>query len=164
MATDAERPRHFWYDDSEESASGVDVLNLLRQYRDAETTMRTSVRADMHMGEKDLLALRHLIFAEGRGSVMRQKDIASMLSVTNASTSILVDRLVRDGYAERVPHPEDRRSVAVVPSEHGKHEVRATLRDMHRRMMAVVNEMSATERDVVATFLRRMIEGVTRHG
>ena len=161
---DVERSRHFWYDDSEESASGVDVLNLLRRYRDAETTMRTRVRADMDMGEKDILALRHLISAQGRGAVVRQKDIASMLGITNASTSTLVDRLVRDGYAERVPHPEDRRSVAVVPTEHGKHEVRATLRDMHGRMMAVVNEMSATERDVVATFLRRMIEGVTRHG
>ena len=162
MTADVERSRHFWYDDSEESASGVDVLNLLRQYRDAETTMRTRVRADMDMGEKDILALRHLISAEGRGEMLRQKDIASMLGITNASTSILVDRLVRDGYAERVPHPEDRRSVAVVPTEHGKHEVRTTLRDMHGRMMAVVEDMSAAERDVVATFLRRMIDGVTR--
>lgn len=162
MTADVERSRHFWYDDSEESASGVDVLNLLRQYRDAETTMRSRVRADMDMGEKDILALRHLISAEGRGEMLRQRDIASMLGITNASTSILVDRLVRDGYAERVPHPEDRRSVAVVPTEHGKHEVRTTLRDMHGRMMAVVEDMSVTERDVVATFLRRMIDGVTQ--
>ena len=73
-----------------------------------------------------------------------------------------MDRLVRDGYAKRIPHPDDRRSVAVVPTEHGKEEVRTTLRDMHGRMMAVVNEMSAAERDVVAAFLRRMIEGVTQ--
>ncbi|WP_240625206.1 hypothetical protein [Kocuria tytonicola] len=75
------------------------MLKLLRQYRDAETTMRTGVRADMDMGEKDILALRHLISAEGRGAVMRQKDIVSLLGITNASTSILVGRLVRDGYA-----------------------------------------------------------------
>ncbi|RKQ35420.1 MarR family transcriptional regulator [Kocuria tytonis] len=162
MAAEAQRMRHFWYDDSPESASGVDVLNLLRRYREAETTMRTRVRADMDMGEKDILALRYLISAGGKSTVLRQKDIAAMLGITNASTSILVDRLVRDGYAERVPHPEDRRSVAVVPTEHGKHEVRATLRDMHGRMMAVVNDMSATERDVVANFLRRMIDGVTQ--
>jgi len=50
----------------------------------------------------------------------------------------------------------------VVPTEHGKEEVRTTLRDMHGRMMAVVNEMSAAERGVVAAFLCRMIEGVTQ--
>ncbi|WP_243635537.1 hypothetical protein [Kocuria tytonicola] len=59
-------------------------------------------------------------------------------------------------------HPEDRRFVVVVPAEHGKHEVRTTLRDMHGRMVAVVNDMSTSERDVVATFLRRMIDGVTQ--
>ena len=162
MTMDVGRARHFWYDDSEESASAVDVLNLMRRYREAETTMRTRVRADMDMGEKDILALRYLISADGKGTMLRQKDVASMLGITNASTSILVDRLVRDGYAERVPHPEDRRSVAVVPTEDGKHEVRATLKDMHGRMMSVVNDMTAAERDVVATFLRRMIEGVAR--
>ncbi|MDO4917993.1 MarR family winged helix-turn-helix transcriptional regulator [Kocuria sp.] len=162
MAEDAQRARHFWYDETEEATSGVDVLNLLRRYREAETTMRTRVRADMDMGEKDILALRHLIAAENADRMLRQKDIAAMLGITNASTSVLVDRLVRDGYAERVPHPEDRRSVAVVPTEHGRHEVRSTLQDMHGRMMAVVEDMTASERDVVAAFLRRMIDGVTR--
>lgn len=162
MTSEPAVPRHFWYDDSVESASGVDVLNLLRRYRDAETTMRSRVRADMDMGEKDILALRHLISADRAGTALRQKDVAAMLGITNASTSALVDRLVRDGYAERIPHPDDRRSVAVVPTEHGTEEVRTTLRDMHGRMMAVVNEMSAAERDVVANFLRRMIEGVTQ--
>ena len=56
MTSEPAVPRHFWYDDSVESASGVDVLNLMRRYRDAETTMRSRVRADMDMGEKDILA------------------------------------------------------------------------------------------------------------
>ena len=69
MTSEPAVPRHFWYDDSAESASGVDVLNLLRRYRDAETTMRSRVRADMDMGEKDILALRHLISADRAGTV-----------------------------------------------------------------------------------------------
>ncbi|MDR7081727.1 hypothetical protein J2X01_001008 [Arthrobacter ginsengisoli] len=39
-------------------------------------------------------------------------------------------------------------------------EVRATLGDMHRRMMAVAEDLSAAEAWTVVSFLRRMGEAV----
>lgn len=78
---------------------------------------------------------------------------AAQLDITAASASAMVDRLVRDGYVERVPHPDDRRSFAIVPTEHGDREVRATLQTMHQKMFTVAESLSPAERLAVAKFL-----------
>lgn len=153
---------HFWYSDEEESATAIEVLNLLRAYRETETRMRSQIRDDMSMGEKDILALRYILAARSAGEVLRQKDLATMLSITGASASALVDRLCRDGYAERIAHPKDRRSVAVNPTEFGEKEVRETLRNMHQKMFEVVERMSGPERATVARFLRQMTQSITQ--
>ena len=142
------RSAGYWYTTTVGApAEAVDVLNELRRYRESTTTLRSTVRQDMGMGEKDLLALRMLLAARSRGEVLR-------LAIPAASTSALVDRLVRDGYASREAHPEDRRSIAVVPTAHAEREVRDTLQDMHRRMLAVAEALSPEERAVVNRFLR----------
>lgn len=150
----------YWFDDEEVDASAVDVLNLLRRYRETETTMRARVRDEMGMGEKDILALRFLLEARSTQTVIRQKDLAAKLDITTASASNLVDRLVADGYARRMPHPDDRRSIAVEATEDGDREVRETLRRMHDRMYAVVATMSPADRAVVAGFLNDMTEAL----
>lgn len=145
----------YWYPaDGEETASSVQLLNELRRYRESNVRMRSRVRDDMGMGEKDLLALRLLLAARVEGRAVRQGELARELSISGASTSALVDRLVRDGYAERTPHPADRRSTAVVPTPHGDQEVRETLRTMHARMMGIAEQLSSRERAVVTAFLR----------
>jgi len=151
----------YWFADAGTDASSVDVLNLLRRYREAEAAMRSRVRDDMGMGERDILALRFLLEARATSVVLRQKDLADRLDITTASASNLVDRLVRDGFAQRRPHPEDRRSVAVEATDDGDREVRETLRRMHDRMYAATTAMSAQDRAVVAGFLRRMIDAVS---
>lgn len=148
------RASGYWYPASgEATASSVELLNELRRYRESNVRMRTRVRDDMGMGEKDLLALRLLLAAQAEGRAVRQRDLAEQLSISAASSSALVDRLVRDGYAERAPHPEDRRSTAVVPTSRGDREVRETLRGMHARMMAVAEALTPQERAVVTRFL-----------
>lgn len=122
--------------------------------------MRGRVREEMGMGEKDLLALRILLGARSRGDILRQKDLAARLDITAASASAMVDRLARDGYVERVPHPDDRRSFAIMPTERGDREVRATPQTMHQRMFAVAESLSPTERLAVATFLRGINESL----
>lgn len=144
----------YWYAGSgETTASSVELLNELRRYRESNVRMRTRVRDDMGMGEKDLLALRLLLAAQVEGRAVRQGELARQLQISAASASALVDRLVRDGYAERAPHPEDRRSIAVVPTPHADREVRETLRSMHARMMAVAEALTPQERAVVTRFL-----------
>lgn len=109
------------------------------------------------MGETDLLALRHVLRAQSAGELLRQRDLARELDISAASVSVLVDRLIRDGYVRRVPIPDDRRSVAIEPTISGDHEVRQTLSTMHRRMLETVDALTESERTAVAKFLDGLI-------
>ncbi|HEX7350887.1 MarR family winged helix-turn-helix transcriptional regulator [Brachybacterium sp.] len=158
----------YWYaSEGSETASSVELLHELRRYVESNARMRSRVRDDMGMGEKDLLALRILLAADSTGRRVRQRELAVQLNITAPSVSALVDRLVRDGYVERMPHPSDRRSIAVVPTQRGHQEVRETLQAMHARMMDVAETLTARDRAVVASFFRKLnhsLEVLGPHG
>lgn len=150
----------YWYPDAATQPDPVDVLNLLRQYREAERRMRARTRDSMRMGETDLVALRYLLRATRTGQVVRQRDLAEALEISKPSASALVDRLIRDGYVQRVAHPDDRRSVAIEPTRKTDEEVRATLGVMHRRMLAAAESLTPEELAVVARFLTDLTHSV----
>ncbi|GMA32099.1 hypothetical protein [Litorihabitans aurantiacus] len=52
----------YWYPSDE--VEPVEVLSLLRRYREAERAMRARTRDSMGMGETDLIALRFLLRAK----------------------------------------------------------------------------------------------------
>jgi DNA-binding MarR family transcriptional regulator len=149
----------YWYPEAD-SASTVDVLNLLRRYRAAETAMRERTRISMKMNETDLVALRFLLREQRAGRIVRAIDIARMLDISTASTTTLIDHLEKGGHARREPHPTDRRAGIVVPTVSSDDEVRETLGAMHRRMLALVDEMSDKERAVVTRFLAGMTSAI----
>lgn len=150
----------YWYNESSSVPEAVDLLNLMRRYREAERKMRAHTRGSMGMNETDMSALRFLLAAHRKGMIPRQRDFAEELGISNASVSVLIDRLCRDGYAERIVHPADRRSVGIVPTEYSDTEVRGTLHRMHERMMDSVDTLSVDERVAVAKFLEAMISSV----
>ncbi|WP_083504538.1 MarR family winged helix-turn-helix transcriptional regulator [Nesterenkonia jeotgali] len=154
------RPGGYWYQDSTHAPSSVEVLNLLRSYREAERRMRSRTRDSMSMGESDLLALRYILRAQSAGELLRQRDLARELDISAASVSVMVDRLIRDGHVRRVPIPGDRRSVAIEPTMSGDHEVRQTLSAMHTRMLQSVESLDEAERAAVAKFLHGLIASV----
>lgn len=149
----------YWYPDHH-SPSSVDVLNLLRRYRTEEASMRARTRDSMGMGETDLLALRYVLKAQREGRSVLQRDIAKFLGISSASTTTLIDRLVKGHHVERTPHPTDRRATVIVATEESEREVRETLGDMHRRMVDVVDDLQPAELEVVARFLAGMIGAV----
>lgn len=153
----------YWYARNDESFSSIDLLNLLRQYREAEKQMRARTRESMRMGETDLVALRFLVRERSAGRTPRQRDLAEALQLTPASTSVLVDRLSKDGYIRRIPHPEDRRSVALEVLGETDREVKATLSGMHSRMIAETEALSEQDRAGAARFLNGLIRSVSEH-
>ena len=148
-----------------EAFSSIDLLNLLRQYREAEGEVRRSTRASTQVKERDLVALRFLVRMREAGRVPRQKDLAEALGLTAASTSVLVDRLSRDGYVRRVAHPEDRRSVGIEVLGETNREVEATLSGIPARMIEVTKALTDEERAGAAKFLQGLLQSVSeRHG
>lgn len=149
--------RGFWYAPQTSNApTPVDVLDALRRYRAAEQAMRRRARASMGMGETDLVAVRLLLQAQQSGGTLTAKDLARRLGISSASTTVLVDRLVRSGHARREPHPTDRRSVVVVATTESAHEVRATLGSLHDEMLAVAGSFDPDALGAVHGFLEAM--------
>ncbi|WP_243730488.1 MarR family winged helix-turn-helix transcriptional regulator [Nesterenkonia salmonea] len=112
------------------------------------------------MNETDLLALTFLVRQRSAGRICRQRDLAQALNMTPASTSALVDRLSRDGYIRRAPHPEDRRSVGLEILGETDREVKATLSGMHARMIHATEALTEAERAGAAKFLTGLIHSV----
>jgi DNA-binding MarR family transcriptional regulator len=153
----------YWYPSADKAWNGVDVLSALRRYRAAEVAMRRRTRAAMQMGETDLAALRFLLEAHERSQAVSPKDLAIHLGISTASTSTLIDRLVKTGHVERLPHPTDGRAVVLSVMPVSDAEVRTTMGEMHRRMIDVTSNLSGEEATVISGFLTRMtraIEGV----
>lgn len=163
MNSDTAAASGYWYGPDERLDPPTAVLQALRGYRAAEVATRRSTRDSMGMGETDLLALRYLLRAEAAGERMGPKDLSRMLGITTASTTSLIDRLVGSGHVRREPHPTDRRSLVIVPTSVTDSEVRATLGEMHRRMLAVAEELSVEESRVIVSFLRRMTQALNDH-
>lgn len=149
----------YWYPDGE-AASTVDVLNMLRRYRGAETAMRARTRVAMGMNETDLLALRFLLREQRAERIVRPIDLARALDISTASTTTLIDRLEKGGHVRREAHPTDRRAGVVVPTVSSDDEVKATLGAMHRRMLALVDDMSDHDRTIVTQFLAGMTSAI----
>lgn len=149
----------YWYGGGSEPGA-VDVLNALRDYRASEAAMRRRTRSSMGMGETDLLALRYLLQANGSSGGLSPKELATRLGISSASTTALIDRLVKSGHARREPHPTDRRALVISATSSSDHEVRETLGQMHHRMMAAAATLDAGEARIVIDFLSRMRDAV----
>ncbi|MGO4490735.1 MarR family winged helix-turn-helix transcriptional regulator [Arthrobacter sp. 2YAF22_2] len=160
MNSDSAAGSGYWYGPEGRLDPASAVLHALRNYRAAEVATRKATRDSMGMGETDLLALRYLLRAQSAGDQVGPKDLSRRLGITTASTTSLIDRLVGSGHVRREPHPTDRRSLVIVPTAGTDAEVRATLGDMHRRMLAVAEELSAEDSRVVVGFLQRMTEAL----
>ncbi|MFS0712547.1 MarR family transcriptional regulator [Microbacterium sp. 2P01SA-2] len=148
----------FFYDGDRRRATST--LEALRLYQAAEAAMRRRTRESMSMGENELLVIRQLLRARSRNLQVKPGDVAKYLGISTASTTSLLDRLESAGYLRRVPHPSDRRSVYLEPTERADEEVRATLSAMHDRMHQVADETSPEATAAVIDFLSRMQDAV----
>ncbi|WAP51728.1 MarR family transcriptional regulator [Arthrobacter sp. ATA002] len=136
------------------------MLKALRDYRAAEQDMRRRGRVALGINEKDMQALRHLMRAHEQGNNLSPTDVSRFLSISTASTTALIDRLVSSGHIRRKLHPTDRRALELVPTEKSNREMRELFGPMHQRMLAVATALSADEAEVVAGFLQQLTDVV----
>ena len=118
--------------------------------------MRRRTRESMKMGEADLRALRFLLRTEAEGRLATPNDLAVLLGIKSSSITIMLDRLTASGHVRRAPHPTDRRSIVITATPGADEDVRETLGDMHRRLLAVAAALDEHEAVVVTEFLGRL--------
>lgn len=147
----------FWNPDTSASSDEtVELLKELHRYRQANEQVRTRAFEEVGLRGKELDALQLVLAADMVGDTLRQLDLARKMRITGASTSSLVDRLERAGYLVREPHPHDRRSVALKPTQKAKDEVGQTLRRMNEVMISATERLQLHEKVTVTTFLREL--------
>ncbi|QHC57782.1 MarR family transcriptional regulator [Rathayibacter sp. VKM Ac-2760] len=147
--------------------AAADVLSAMRAFRTAETAMRRRTRGSMGMGENDLLAVQFLMRRQQGGQHVSPKDLAAYLGISSASTTVLIDRLVKSGHVVRQPHPSDRRAIRIIATPTSHREVRETLDDMNQRMLEAAEQLSTEEARAVIGFLktvREIVELPGEHG
>jgi len=145
----------FWYG-TDSRVDAVDVLNALRRYRSAETAAQRRAREALGIGENALLALRVLLDAESDGRSVNAKELADRLEITPASTSALVDRLVRSGHVERHADPHDRRGVILTASGGSMRQVLRVIDQLDTRAIEVAEHLPQSEMSVIVSFLEQM--------
>ncbi|MDF2580645.1 MAG: MarR family transcriptional regulator, partial [Microbacterium sp.] len=98
------------------------ALLAVRAFSDAMDRMHTGLRSDMDMNATDLSALRMLSIREQRGELVKPHDLARHLGISSASTTKMLDRLSKEGFIERAPHPKDRRALVITLTESSRQD------------------------------------------
>ncbi len=99
--------------------------------RSARGTYAQSIRSELHaVGIDDLPRNGAFVLAGIDASGGPRQDLPSELGVTKQAVSLVIDALVRRGYLERHPDPDDRRRVDLVLTDRGQAVVDAAGRGM----------------------------------
>ncbi|MGO4592462.1 MarR family winged helix-turn-helix transcriptional regulator [Leifsonia sp. 2TAF2] len=149
-------------DESEIPQPDTAVLEALQVYRAAEAAMRRRTGAAMGIGENDLLALRLILDNTAAGRTTFAKEVSAYLGVSSASTTLLVDRLVRSGFVERRQSRADKRSVELVPTRAALGDTGPLLAAAQEQLAAATAELSPDEAETVTKFLVKMRQTVDR--
>lgn len=110
----------------------------------------------------DALALRHLVLAHHDGRTVNPTQLARVLRLSTAGITKLIDRLVRDGRAERHPNPEDRRSVVVTATERAEHDLATAYGHIHAPVIATIDALSDEEATAVQRFAACLADALRR--
>ena len=82
-------------------------------------------------------------------------DLADALRVDPSTATRAIQRLIKDGLAEKVSHDGDGRVVFVAPSERGR-MIHTRVTDQRRNLVfAIVEQFEPEEREVIAAALER---------
>ncbi|MGM7669774.1 MarR family winged helix-turn-helix transcriptional regulator [Microbacterium sp. A93] len=147
----------YWFDTSDRA---VQLLKAVRRFRRADQEMRRGMETDMDINATDLEALRHVIAHERAGTAVTARDLSTHLHISTASTAKLLNRLSLSGHVQRLPHPEDRRSVLVAATQHAHEEVRCWLSPMHQRMLQAARDVPEDSRQAVLDFLDALTQSL----
>lgn len=131
----------------------VRLLEGLRRWRETERRASEASRRYMKLGETDMRALRFIIALRNQGRLATPGAIAAHLGISSASTTKLLDRLAESDHVRRLPHPSDRRSVAIEVTEETARVTYETVGRRHAHRFAAAARLTSQEREIVTRFL-----------
>ena len=138
----------------------ADAVRDLRRLIVAAEHYRQSVSAAIGLGATESQAVSALALHGERG----QSDLARDLQLTSSASTALVDRLERQGVAERTRHPRDRRRTIVRLTERGRRIATESQRSLAHALQVLPADVLTTFASglaPVADDLDRTARGIT---
>lgn len=130
----------------------TDLGDLLHQWRE----LMASARPRWSAADLTFTQLRALSVL-ARTQPQRMSDLAVGLDMTPASASALIDRMDQRGFVTRRSDPDDRRTVLVELSRRGQHILDVMERGSSDHFTRMIEKMTPSERDALATTLRAFL-------
>lgn len=111
--------------------------------------------AETRLALSDLIANEHVRLY----GPLSAKEVAHRVQMGSGATTALIDRLVKRGFVERVPHPSDRRSI-LIRSLAGETTDTPKLHAFLGRLAARIEAVHPSDRAVISAFLDGVGEDV----
>jgi len=134
------------------------IATSLQRFGLERDRMRSALARAAGITGTDLDALEHL---EADGP-LTQRQLGDRLSLTSGAITMLVDRLERQGWVGRHPHPSDRRAVLIELTLETRDGVPAGLEEYHARIDALTRQVPREHREAVRSFLEAAAEASSR--
>jgi DNA-binding MarR family transcriptional regulator len=138
------------------TAAGVAALEGLQSLSEAVHEADVLALQTLGLRSTDAMALQHVVNADGDGRTVNATQLAGLLRLTTAGITKLVDRLVRDGRAERRRNPVDRRGVVIAPTESARDDLARAYGHIHGPVVDVIDGLTETEAEAVRRFAQRL--------
>lgn len=118
-------------------------------------TFSSAVSADTKLTLSEIVAAEHLCL----DGPLTPKELSRRVQMGSGGTTAIIDRLERRGFAERVRHPTDRRSVLVRAVVQGEETTQQPVA-LQGAVYARLAELGEDERRAVLRFLRNVADDV----
>lgn len=126
---------------------------LVRDLFTAGSAFEKSLQRELAVNPTGLDAMGHLVMS----GPLSPGELSRRLDLTTAATTAAIDRLVDLGHVTRMPHPTDRRSVLVVPTESSVQRAMGHLMPMIAGVDAVLDEFDDAEQRIIERYLERVV-------
>lgn len=132
-------------------ATPVELLTALRRFGLENDRLDSMVARRLGAPPAEFKAMDHLQEA----GELTAGQLADRLALTTGAITALIDRLERLGWAKRVPHPSDRRSVIVRKATGSGSEAMKIYGPFAGALAALAEGMSQGELDATVRFLEQ---------
>ena len=134
-------------------SSPEDLDALIRELGSLTRRLGAHMADQLGIHTSDLEALDDLSTDGPMGPV----ELGRRLGLGSAAATALADRLERSGHVRRERHPEDRRRIALTPTEHAGAEAMRVLAPFVGDLRAVAERLSPEARDTIAQYLNDVL-------
>jgi len=146
------------YPDGDASATEV-YATLIRAGQALYDELDRGMQASFGVPEAVLQALAII---DGSEKPLTPSDIAARMFRSSATMTNLLDALEREGWARRIPNPDDRRSVLLEITDEGKALADRFLPGVRKVEAAVIGGLTAAERSTLMDMLAKVLDATAR--